>query len=223
MKKVSVKFLFLFLGVILFVACGKKEDINQRTVNGVMGIHADDPYLKMLVSYIDTQTYPNKRLARLKLVDSLSAGEKFLGRAYSINTPGVNGFGIPLYEYYVPYDPYQSSDQGFKYLMARACSPGFNCPVIASVKSKDPVAYVAPPNLIVTEGIIPVYQYSTPGGFTAGGSGNVSFTSFIEEPQALQRIGIPVTGLTVIGSVYHGTKSDCAQNPPRSIWCNATY
>jgi len=78
------------------------------------------------------------------------------------------------------------------------------------VISKEPIAFVSPLQSL-SEGIVPLFQYATPGGFTSGGTGNVSFTVYIEEVIGLQQSGIPIKLLpnnAPIGFIYHGTERD---------------
>lgn len=229
MSDMKVKIFLLSILFMTAFGCGsRKEDLNSpdNTVSNVIGMATDDPNLKILVSYIDATTYPGKRIVRLKLVNdaqfAATLGYKFLGRAYSKDTPGLRGFGLPLYEYYIPFGSPYSAAYGFNYSLSSQCSPGFNCPWDSTVLNRDPVVYMAPPQLNVTEGIVPLYQYSTPGGFTSGGTGNVSFTVDEREMIGLQQAGIQISS-QVIGSLFHGTANDCKQVPSRSVFCGVTY
>jgi hypothetical protein len=222
--KQGVKALFLTFLVAFGGGCGlfEKDSIDNLPSNPQpsIGTAPDDSRLGILVSFRDVQVYPGKSINRLKVVteqefDSVIAAEnfpryRFLGRVYPPNFPGIRGFTIPLHEFYAPFGSPFSAGFGFQYLLGMQCSPGFTCPPDASVKIADPIAFVSPLQSL-SEGIVPLFQYATPGGFTSGGTGNVSFTVYIEEIIGLQQSGIPVKLLpnnAPVGFIYHGTEKD---------------
>ncbi len=222
--KQVVKALFLTFLIAFGSGCGlfEKDSIDNLPPNpqSSIGTAPEDPRLGILVSFIDDLAFSGKRINRLKVVteqefDSvIAAGNfpryRFLGRVYPPNFPGIRGFTIPLHEFYVPFGSPFSAGFGFQYLLGMQCSPGFTCPPDASVKKTEPIAFVSPLQSL-SEGIVPLFQYATPGGFTSGGTGNVSFTVYIEEIIGLQQSGIPLKLLpnnAPVGFIYHGTEKD---------------
>lgn len=216
----------MLMAVVAFgFGCGlfEKESIDDLASNPSqpsIGTAPDDPRLGILISYSDGSSFQGKKINRLKVVTEqefdvvMAAGNfpqyKFVGRVYPPNLPGVRGFTVPLYEFYVPFGSPFSAAYGFQYLLGMQCAPGFTCPPDSLVRIKEPIAFVSPIQSL-SEGIVPLFQYATPGGFTSVGTGNISFTVYIEEIIGLQQVGIPVKVLpnnAPIGFIFHGTERD---------------
>src|SRR3989344_3187419 len=241
MKKVFLGFLLLALSSATFIGCGEKEDIDlpDDIVSRYIGVAADNnPNLKILVSYLDTNPWTGytgtKPIARLALIDEntlqSNPNYKFLGRAYAQDTP-AEAFETPVNEFYTTLEPGYDI-QGFQYVGLHQCLPGIQvsspfpsdlenprpvnviCPWGVSIKKRDPVFYSAI-SAYPSEGIIPLYQYSTFGGLGAGGKGNVSYTTnfmIIKQLRMSERVDS-----RIIGYIYHATSYDCSLK--RSIFC----
>lgn len=200
MKK-YVLFLFLvFLPTFMSGCIFDKKPLPDSGLDiQVLPPAPQDANLGILVSYLDNTTYQGKIIPRIKIVTEnefdTHTGYKFLGRAYSKDYPGRNGFGLPVYEYLVlKYNPsYVTS--GFKYSLGMECQP---VPYVVECPNKEIVAHVYSLENY-TQGIIALYQYETPV--------NVAFTTDTQEIMGMQSIygNIPVT---IVGYVYHSTQSD---------------
>lgn len=209
----------LLLGIVLaFIisGCGKgNEEKNPDSGVQMLPVAADDAKMGIVVSYVDATNFSGQRMPRIKIVtpqefDS-TRGYKFLGRAYSKDYPGINGFGVAVYEYWTNIgSPYHTSD-GFKYSFGIQCihsAPDITCPASGNDIKSDPVFYsYSIENL--PAGIVTLYQYETPGSSGSGvyGVRAVSFTTDVQEIISMQMLygNIPVRQ---IGFIFHSTQED---------------
>lgn len=201
---------------LLMSACGKNKLPDPNAGIQVLPAAPNDANLGILVSYIDTANFSGQRMPRLKIVtpqefDS-TTGYKFLGRAYSKDYPGRNGFGVAVYEYWTNlYSPHHTSD-GFKYSFGFQCThfaPDVACPASGNDIKVDPVFYsYALENLAA--GIVALYQYETPGSTTSGAPTGIRAASFTTDLQEIIGMKIIYGNIPVkpIGFIFHSTQED---------------
>ncbi len=194
----------------------KNEDELQSQFDvKVLPVAPSDPYLDIVVAYVDNNNFSELPVPRLKLIKpaeyDATTGYKFLGRAYSKDYPGRNGFGIGVSEYFTNIGSYDYTSDGFKYLFGTTCQPvnySITCPTVENKMKTEPVFYSYPMEYRAV-GIIPLFEYDSPGGIGSGVSGirGVSFTVNFQDIVGMQRIygEIPYR---VIGYIFHSTKED---------------
>lgn len=218
MKTYIQSMILLMAASLMMTGCFHKksdDEIQSQYDVKVLPPAPSDPYLDILVAYVDNKNFSEVAVPRLKLVkpseyDSMT-GYKFLGRAYSKDYPGRNNFGIPVHEYWTNIGAYEYTSDGFKYSFGVACQPvnfQITCPSTENGMKIDPVFYSYPMEHPAA-GIIPVFEYDSPGGIGSGVSGirGVSFTVNFQDIIGMQRIygEIPYR---VIGYIFHSTKED---------------
>ena len=227
---------YIFLLTVLCLSafgCGsffKKEDLEnpEDLASQVIGVASQQANLKMLVAYVDDKQYEGNKFERLKLIndsDLVSPTQygqmlgkdgysyKYLGRTFAA-PDSYTSFVVPMYEYFIPID-YPISGFNYSRFLCVAGERG-DCPSYAYVPNRDTIAYLGSYQ-DYGSGIVPLYQYSAPGGYGSGGDGAVSFTV---NPVVFQSIA-QSTGIRVywkiVGYIYHGTTRDCELG--RSPWC----
>lgn len=216
MKNLNTALFISILTAFIFSGCfHKNKEPDQAAGIQVLPVAIDDGKMGIVVSYVDSANFSGRPMSRIKVVtpqefDS-TVGYKFLGRAYSKDHPGLNGFGVAVYEYWTNlYSRYHTSD-GFKYSFGIQCSqfaPDVACPAPGNDIKSDPVLYsYSLENL--PAGIVTLFQYETPGGTASGVTGirAVAFTTDVQEIIGMQLIygNIPVKR---IGFIFHSTQED---------------
>jgi hypothetical protein len=219
---------------------------NDDLVNNFIGVlDTNDPNLMILAAYNEQRG--SNTFLRMKLISDAeydATKHQFLGRAYA-NTNDAMGFSIPIYEFYIPaggLEAYDFGSYGYHYIRDWECKPGLTaaCPDYASVPQKSAIAYVSSVPYD-RNGVVPLYQYITPGGsirFTINPTVRSSIILQMRDRMArgqhpgyeffdslyphldnpYQHLDNPNTGnwVGVVGAVQ---SKDCKENNLRSPWC----